>query len=531
MPPSKQHVRPRGQAERKLLPSLQLRIRSIRRSFIAFKTFARDRPLPWIFLALAFVAFLFCCTLRNRNADRGSGAALLRLSVAQADIIPKETVFLSGFSSRTESPRSTSLLTSLSPLRVKVLVLGLPEAQSERERSERERSVTRLIIITFDLVGVDKKLSDIIFAALLERYGLKRSQVRLVFSHTHSGPAVGRNLYPLVPDSDVEKAKISRYADFLLHTVLKAVGNALSSENVQLVRAYFGKGSCMIAVNRRQIVERLYEESSGRGDIDPELPVMWFRKVDGPNSIVAGLFGFSAHATVLTNNNAYCGDYPAAVTTALADVYAGSVWFFLPGCGGDLNIYPRGNLSMLIKHRDSIVEEVKQVIANEEGYKPVFLDSQPSFKLRSRHSLVPLRFRKTLSRRELRRMGRSGELVEVRTASTLINSLSAEYRTRATYDFPMSMVSIGRVKFLFLGGEPTVDYASRLRKETGASWVVGYTDDVMGYIGSARVLREGKREGSDRAALYYGLPCAWDVSVEDAIVGQALVLCLDDHTK
>lgn len=40
-------------------------------------------------------------------------------------------------------------------------------------------------------------------------------------------------------------------------------------------------------------------------------------------------------------------------------------------------------------------------------------------------------------------------------------------------------------------------------------WVVGYVDDVVGYVGDPAVLAGGGREGSLRAAVYYGLPERW----------------------
>ena len=56
-----------------------------------------------------------------------------------------------------------------------------------------------------------------------------------------------------------------------------------------------------------------------------------------------------------------------------------------------------------------------------------------------------------------------------------------------------------------IGGEMVVDYSLRLKRELGkgcAVWVVGYSNDVMGYIPSLRVLREGGYEGGRRHALH-----------------------------
>lgn len=474
-----------------------------------------------LFLFLSICSF--SAYFLTRNAAKFNDAPVLHVSTASVDILPKEPVFLSGFLTRQEPPTSTALLTPFAPLRARVLVLRFPP-------STEPHATTRLVLITFDLIGIDRALSDSIFNALLRHYSLSRREVRLVFSHTHSGPAVGANLRALVSPGDVERAKISRYASHLVSSVTDLVGAALSPTRIAAVRAYFGVGASSLAVNRRQVEERLFSGRSGvRGDTDQQLPVMWFRRVDGSDEIVAGMYGFAAHATVLTSSALYSGDYPSAVSVALEAEHPGSTWFFLPGCGGDLNIYPRGSVALLESHRDALVYAVRNVVATESETEPVFLeDARDALAM---HEWVRLRFRATFSLGQLRKLARSEPSTSARTAATLMRSLAAGQRTDAAYDLPMSAWSIGRVKIIFLGGEPTVDYAFRIREEADASWVVGYTDDVMGYVGTAHILEEGKREGSDRAAQYYGLPCAWDTGVEETIMDHVKKLSGFDYTE
>ena len=76
--------------------------------------------------------------------------------------------------------------------------------------------------------------------------------------------------------------------------------------------------------------------------------------------------------------------------------------------------------------------------------------------------------------------------------------------------------------FVSLGGEVVVDYALRLKRELGqATWVAGYSHDVMAYIPSLRVWNEGGYEGGG-AMLYYGLPSRWDSTVEQQVITEAL---------
>jgi neutral ceramidase len=90
----------------------------------------------------------------------------------------------------------------------------------------------------------------------------------------------------------------------------------------------------------------------------------------------------------------------------------------------------------------------------------------------------------------------------------------------ATYPYPVQAWKVGQdLDWVTLGGEVVVDFALRLKKEgrPGHTWVMGYANDVMAYIPSLRVLKEGAYEGGG-AMIYYGLPSVWGPRVEEVIV-------------
>ena len=87
-----------------------------------------------------------------------------------------------------------------------------------------------------------------------------------------------------------------------------------------------------------------------------------------------------------------------------------------------------------------------------------------------------------------------------------------------TYPYPVQTWQLGQdLTWIALGGEVVVDYSLRLKKELGKVWVAGYANDVMAYIPSVRVLKEGGYEGAT-AMIYYGLPSPWGPAVEEMIV-------------
>jgi hypothetical protein len=76
--------------------------------------------------------------------------------------------------------------------------------------------------------------------------------------------------------------------------------------------------------------------------------------------------------------------------------------------------------------------------------------------------------------------------------------------------------------WIVLGGEVVVDYKLRLKKELGRDrplWVTAYANDIMAYIPSRRVLREGGYEG-DTSRIGWGMPAKWAPTIEEKIVGK-----------
>jgi neutral ceramidase len=102
-------------------------------------------------------------------------------------------------------------------------------------------------------------------------------------------------------------------------------------------------------------------------------------------------------------------------------------------------------------------------------------------------------------------------------AKALLKQLDDEKSLPKAYPYPVQAWRLGgEVTLIALGGEVVVDFSLRFKKEHGNVWVMGYANDVMAYIPSQRVLKEGGYEGAT-AMVYYGLPTVWAEGVEDRI--------------
>jgi len=88
------------------------------------------------------------------------------------------------------------------------------------------------------------------------------------------------------------------------------------------------------------------------------------------------------------------------------------------------------------------------------------------------------------------------------------------------YPYPVQAIQFGKdLTLVALGGEVVVDYVLRIKREYGSKGIIvaGYSNDVMSYIPSLRVLKEGGYE-ADESMIYYGLPGPYDEEVEDHIM-------------
>ena len=88
---------------------------------------------------------------------------------------------MAGYGSRDHPVEST-----LHPLWAKAIVL---------EDAENRRAV----LVTTDLLGLTKDLSEEVCADLAEKLSLQRSQIMLTSSHTHCGPVLSNALYDIYP--------------------------------------------------------------------------------------------------------------------------------------------------------------------------------------------------------------------------------------------------------------------------------------------------------------------------------------------
>jgi hypothetical protein len=421
------------------------------------------------------------------------GEATWKAGAAKVVITPDKPMWLSGYSSRDKPSEG-----KVHDLWAKALAL---EAASGK----------RGVLVTLDLVGIPREVSLAVCAEIKKKHGLPREVVLLNVSHTHSGPVVGSNLRTMYFLDAEQSARVEEYTKSLQSKIVSLVGDALAA--LKPARVEWGNGHATFAVNRRNNKEadvpKLREQGMLKGPADHDVPVLAVRDPDGRLKAVA--FGYACHATVLPFYQ-WCGDYPGFAQLAVEKLHPDAVALFWAGCGGDQNPLPRRSVALAEEYGKRLAEAVEAVIA------------APMTPLESRFTAayeeIPLAFGDLPSRDNLVRDTTAKDKYVAERARLLLKRIEKEGSLSGTYPYPVQTWQFGNsFTWIALGGEVVVDYSLRLKCELGttATWVAGYSNDVMAYIPSLRVLKEGGYEGGG-AMVYYGQPTAWSPRVEESII-------------
>ena len=122
------------------------------------------------------------------------------------------------------------------------------------------------------------------------------------------------------------------------------------------------------------------------------------------------------------------------------------------------------------------------------------------------------------SRKQFEEEASNSDVFRRRRAAEMLRAYDAG-KPVATVTYPVQAVRLQGLTVAALGGEVVVDYALRLKRELPNEPLVvaGYSNVVMSYIPSVRVLHEGGYE-AEGAMIYYGLPGRYTNEVEDQVI-------------
>lgn len=465
------------------------------RSFAAVRQhdFLKERRLSGMLSPLrTLILCLVCAGFLAGTTAEVSAADAWQAGVARTTITPENTMWMSGYASRTRPAEGT-----LHDLWAKALVL-------------QDGDSHQAVLITLDLVGIDRETSATICQRIQKAHGLNRSQIAIATSHTHTGPVVGGNLGTMYFYDDHNARLVNEYNQWLIDAVVQVVADAFGK--LEPAELSCGMGSATFAVNRRNNKEadvpKLREAGELVGPVDHAAPVMAVRNQAG--KLTAVVFGYACHATVLSFYQ-WSGDWPGFAQIEIEKAHPDTVAMFVAGCGADQNPLPRRTVELAQNYGKQMATAVNQVLASQ--MQPVKPGLQTAYKE------IDLAYGELPSRDQVQADTTSDNKYVASRARLLLAQLNSQGALDQTYPYPVQVWRVGDAYTVFLGGEVVVDYSLRLRNEFDSLnlWVAGYANDVMAYIPSVRVLKEGGYEGAS-AMIYYGLPASWSDNVEEHIV-------------
>ncbi|MCW2904429.1 MAG: Neutral/alkaline non-lysosomal ceramidase, partial [Streptosporangiaceae bacterium] len=272
-------------------------------------------------------------------------------------------------------------------------------------------------------------------------------------------------------------------------------------------------GRADFAVNRRNNKEAdvptLRTQGALQGPVDHDVPVL---RVDGADGNArAVLFGYACHCTVLGLYQ-FCGDYAGFAQIAIEKANPGAQAMFVAGCGGDQNPVPRKTVELAEQYGRQLAASVGRVLGGP--LRPIKADAP----LVSADDEIDLPFSPPPTREQIEADAKSSNFSIANRARHLLNILDTQGSLPSEYPYPVEVWRLGDLTWIFLGGEVVVDYSLRLKRNLGSShtWVSAYCNDVMAYIPSLRVLREGGYEGATSMVPYVHAS-AWGEAIEEDI--------------
>jgi hypothetical protein len=439
-----------------------------------------------VFAFIVFLIFEGCVWGGNEPKCPG-----WKVGVAKTVITPDEPMWMAGYAFRTKPAEGT-----LHDLWAKALYL-------------EDAFGNQALLVTTDLLGFPKAVSDRIRDNLWEKLGLSRSQIILNSSHTHSGPVLTgalSNIYP--PFADREKVKT--YTGWLIDQITEVCEKAREKE--EPVTIYAQNGVVRFQVNRRNNREaKLTDLTELNGPNDFSVPVLKIEDTKG--RVKAIVFGYACHPTVLNGYN-WSGDYPGFAQIELEKKYKRATALFFQGGGGDQNPLPRHSVPLAKQYGEELASAVARVMEED------ILELMPD--LTTAYTEINLELNDLLTEAQLIEFKNGVEGYQKVWAESMLEKIRRDEAPGTSYPFPVQLWQMGDQVIVSLGGELLISYSIKLKKLLGSSlFVMGYSNDVMAYIPDEKVLMEGGYEG-ETSHMVYGMPSTWKPGIEEKIIGEVL---------
>ena len=411
----------------------------------------------WLVVAL-------CLTYKAVYADWQAG-------LARADITPQESVPLAGYGGKTRMSERVE-----HPIWLKALAL-------------KDDTGAISVLVTADLVGLSPKMIERIAGCAKQKHGLPRERLILNTSHNHSCPVTEDVLWLYYEFTPEEAAVKQRYTELVYQKYEEVIAAAV--QNLQPATLGYELGLAGVAVNRRR--SRGPESRALGGQVDQDVPVLVVRSE--AQEVRGIVFGYSCHTTAL-GGLSISGDYAGFAQLNLEKSFPGAVAMFVQNCGGDANPLPR------IRGRDEEATELARMYGSVLAEAVRQVVSAPMKPLTGPITAVmgetELSLQSGIPLDELKQRLPNLTGMPKREFEHFIRQYEKGGGLPDHVRYPVQVWRFGEdLTYIALTGETVVDYSLKFKANYGwnTTWVSGYNNDLLSYVPSARVLKEGGYEG------------------------------------
>ena len=424
---------------------------------------------------------LFCSNATAVPADRPE----LKVGLAGTCITPSQPVWLHGYAGKSRFRPYTGVLDDI----------------HARAMAIQDGDGQPAVLITADLCVLRQPEETELSKRLTAKTGLPRGRFLLNWSHTHSGPIIGTtdlSRYPM-PAEDVELT--TAYTQELWDKLAQLAADAIAE--LKPARLGWGHGRADFVVNRRLFKADGTYRGMGpnhKAWIDRDVPVL---RIDRPDGTLRGVvFGCACHPVTLGGSSTkLSGDYPGFARTFIEKTCPGVRALFMQGCGADANSHPRSckNQEQIVQQQGrSLGEEVCRVLAGK--LSPVGGPFRAEF-VRTELPLVPV---PPLA--QLKKMAK-GPFWKSHNAKAMLAAIEHKRPIPTHYKAPLALWQFGNdLTLVAISGEVVSDFVPLVGKvlDNERLWVAGYSNQVFGYLPSARIVKEGGYESLGLVSVHPG---------------------------
>lgn len=385
---------------------------------------------------------------------------------------------------------------------------------------------TEIVIIDVD-DGIISVKRDIEIKSLLEtECGIPRNNIRLSYTHTHSGPVTGSSW--ILEGSDLVDPWIRSIPD----KVVKAVKSA--REKAVPARIGTSSGNCEININRRPHTVNgvMFTGRNSDGFVDREVLVTAVDNEYGEP--IATIVNYACHPTIMGHENRFITpDYPGPMRD-IVERTIGGICLFLQGCAGnigpidgftgDLKIYRKAGLRLGLEAariRLSIdpVPRVEKLVKIEPSGADLglYVDEQSgepddTLSVTFRGINVPVKelpdpdevkkeFDLVRKRLEVVRT-KTDDVNEIKKVSFpakrayIALNLAEVFGSGGSVELPIQVIRVGNTAFVGLPVEPFAEIGVEIKRQSIADWTIvgGYSNGYYGYMPMRYAYPEGGYE-------------------------------------